>query len=93
MTIFSLELVDDDVAVTLLQSIGSELGQVMGSWEELLPSILGCYGSVAGCDYCFYFLSTYNLSVVPSACSSGCSFAVFGSCVSLITESFTNTFV
>ena len=61
--------------------------------RNLLPSIMGCGASVAGCDYCMYFLTTYNLTVSPAACVGGCSLGTFASCSSLVGTSFVNTYI
>ena len=60
--------------------------------RNLLPSIMGCGASVAGCDYCMYFLTTYNLTVSPAACVGGCSLGTFASCSALVGTSFVNTY-
>ena len=61
--------------------------------RKLLPNIMSCGASVAGCDYCMYFLTTYNLTVSPAACVGGCSLGTFASCSSLIGTSFVNTYL
>ena len=55
-------------------------------------SFMSCGASVAGCDFCFYFLATYNVSAGPSACVGGCSLGTFGSCSSLVGTSIIKTF-
>ncbi len=44
-------------------------------------------GAVTGCDFCFYFLTTYNISAPPAVCNSGCSLGIFGSCLGLLSTS------
>ena len=61
--------------------------------RKLLPNIMSCGASVAGCDYCMYFLTTYNLTVSPAACVGGCSLGTFASCSSLLGTSFVNTYL
>ena len=61
--------------------------------RKLLPNIMSCGASVAGCDYCMYFLTTYNLTVSPAACVGGCSLGTFASCSSLVGTSFVNTYL
>ena len=61
--------------------------------RKLLPNIMSCGASVAGCDYCLYFLTTYNLTISPAACVGGCSLGTFASCSSLIGTSFVNTYL
>ncbi len=34
-------------------------------WTSLIPDVFGCTASVAGSDFSFYYLATYNLSVDP----------------------------
>ena len=60
-------------------------------WSSLAPEIFSCTTSIAGCDFCFYYLSTYNLSVAPAACVGGCSLGAFGSCSKLISSSLIKT--
>ena len=60
--------------------------------RKLLPNIMSCGASVAGCDYCMYFLTTYNLTVSPAACVGGCSLGTFASCSSLVGTSIVNTY-
>ncbi len=60
-------------------------------WSALTPDVFTCTASLAGCDFCFYYLSTYNLSVAPAACVGGCSLSAFSSCSKLIPNSFVKT--
>ena len=60
-------------------------------WSDLTPEVFSCTTSIAGCDFCFYYLSTYNLSVAPAACVGGCSLGAFGACSKLITSSLIKT--
>ena len=66
--------------------------EVLGGWKKLLPSTIGCMASVAGCDFCYYFLATYNMSLTPAACNGGCSLSVVGSYTALVTDSVAKTF-
>ena len=117
-----------------IQDAAENFNSIIGSWQKLTPSVVGCFSSLAGknsyyqaysiiknhtgrgerypfhdscniiklyhlsvlflpgCDFCYYFLATYNLTVTPAACSSSCSLGVVGSCTSLITTSVANTF-
>jgi hypothetical protein len=47
--------------------------------------------SPTGCDFCNYFLSTYNAGVGPPACHGSCTFAVIGKCAGLLKKSVTDT--
>ena len=60
--------------------------------SKMAPEIFGCTTSIAGCDFCFYYLATYNLSVAPAACVGGCSLGAFGACSKLIPSSILKTF-
>ena len=60
-------------------------------WSSLAPEIFSCTTSIVGCDFCFYYLSTYNLSVAPAACVGGCSLGAFGSCSKLVSSSLIKT--
>lgn len=60
-------------------------------WSDLAPSVFTCAASLAGCDFCFYYLATYNLSVAPAACVGGCSLSTFGSCSGVISTSIIKT--
>ena len=71
----------------------STIGIALKNTRKLLPNIMSCGASVAGCDYCMYFLTTYNLTVSPAACVGGCSLGTFASCSSLIGTSFVNTYL
>jgi len=62
----------------ILDLMSSSFEETLPIWEDLTPSVLKCAGSVAGCDYCLYFASTYNISVSPAACIGGCSLGTFG---------------
>jgi len=74
-----------------LQFIEAEFDGVIGSWQKLVPSVVGCYASVAGCDFCYYFLAIYNLSITPAVCNGGCALGVLGSCSALLTDSLAKT--
>ena len=71
----------------------STIATALKNTRSLLPNIMSCGASVAGCDYCMYFLTTYNLTVSPAACVGGCSLGTFASCSSLIGTSFVNTYL
>jgi len=72
-------------------NIWSDMGQLWDNWKLLVPEIFSCTASVAGCDMCFYFLGTYNYSVVPAACVGGCTINTFDSCTGVISKSFIET--
>ena len=92
-----------------LEIIEAEFGGIIGSWQNLVPKVVGCYASVSGikrvrvstfiysfllipgCDFCYYFLAVYNLSVTPAVCNGGCALGVLGSCSALLTDSFSST--
>merc|ERR1712130_306632 len=76
----------------LIETASDGFEDVIGHWKDLLPSAFTCFASVAGCDFCYYFLGTYNISLSPAACSGSCSLSVVGSCTGLMTESISNTF-
>lgn len=61
-------------------------------WEKIMPSVFSCSISYAGCDFCFYFLSTYNISASPAACVGGCSLGAFGGCTRLIGSAIQETY-
>ena len=61
-------------------------------WSALTPDVFSCTASVAGCDFCMYYLGTYNLTAPPAACIGGCSLSTFGSCSKLVVNSFVKTF-
>jgi hypothetical protein len=73
------------------EKIRAEMGQLWDTWKVLVPDIFSCTASVAGCDMCFYFLGTYNYSVVPAACLGGCTINTVDSCTSVVTNSLLNT--
>ena len=43
-----------------LEIIEAEFGGIIGSWQNLVPKVVGCYASVSGTKLCetfhFYFL-------------------------------------
>ena len=61
-------------------------------WSKLTPDVFSCTASVVGCDFCIYYLSTYNLTATPAACIGGCSLGTFGSCSKLVANSIVETF-
>lgn len=61
------------------------------AWKGLLPNVIACSSSFAGCDFCMYFLATYNISASPAACVAGCSLGSFGTCSTLVTTSLTSS--
>ena len=78
-------------AIDELAVIVEEFGGIISSWQDLVPSVVGCYASLSGCDFCFYFLAVYNLSVTPAVCNGGCALGVIGSCSAMVTQSIQNT--
>ena len=60
-------------------------------WSDLTPDVFKCTTSIAGCDFCFYYLATYNLTASPAACVGGCSLGAFASCSNLIVSSLVKT--
>ncbi len=72
--------------------VGNPFEKVRKVWSSLVPDVFSCTASVAGCDFCFYYLATYNLSVAPAACIGGCSLSTFGSCSKLVGSSIVQTF-
>ena len=74
-----------------LEVIDAEFEGLIASWRDLVPSVVGCYASLSGCDFCFYFLAVYNLSVTPAVCNGGCALGVIGSCSAMVTQSIQNT--
>ena len=74
---------------TLLEDVEENVRPI---WSGLTPDVFSCVTSIAGCDFCFYYLATYNLSVAPAACVGGCSLSTFGSCSKIITSSLIQTF-
>merc|ERR1711935_291258 len=71
----------------LIETASAGFDDIIGHWKDLLPSAVGCFTSVAGCDFCYYFLATYNLSLSPASCNGGCSLSVVGSCTALLSDS------
>ena len=85
-----------------MSKIRAEVTEIVEEWQELTPRVIGCYSSiagqtsplplpcltslVAGCDFCFYFFSSYNISVSPGACSTGCLMGTIGSCATIISQ-------
>ena len=74
------------------RAISDEFRKTSNILIDMIPNFLACGASVAGCDFCFYFLSTYNLTASPAACVGGCSLGTFGSCSSLVGTSLVKTF-
>ena len=66
--------------------------EVKPLWSSLTPDVFSCTASLAGCDFCIYYLGTYNLTAPPAACVGGCSLSTFGSCSKLVVNSFVKTF-
>ena len=60
-------------------------------WSAITPDVFACTTSIAGCDFCFYYLATYNLTAPPAACVGGCSLGTFGSCSKLVVSSLVKT--
>ena len=95
---FNLTHFNRSVLETYSNTFGETLKGIYAAdfWRlerKLLPNIMSCGASVAGCDYCLYFLTTYNLTISPAACVGGCSLGTFASCSSLIGTSFVNTYL
>ena len=72
-------------------NIRGDMGKLWTDWKKLVPDIFSCSASVAGCDMCFYFLGTYNYSVVPAACLGGCTINTVDSCTGVVMNSLLNT--
>jgi hypothetical protein len=87
---------DDENSSTSLFSLKTLLSEfnkkIRPIWSSLTPDVFSCSASIAGCDFCFYYLATYNLSVAPAACVGGCSLGTFGSCSKLVGTSLVETF-
>ena len=66
-----------------LPSVGEEVTSLLDSWEALVPGVVGCYASLAGRDFCFYFLATYNISITPAVCNPSCALGVVKNCATL----------
>ena len=60
-------------------------------WSSLTPDVFTCSASVVGCDFCIYYLATYNLTAPPAACIGGCSLSTFSSCSKLVAKSLVQT--
>jgi len=73
-----------------LEVIDAEFGGIIDSWKDLVPKVVGCYASLSGCDFCFYFLAVYNLSVTPAVCNGGCALGVTKSCTAMVSHSIKN---
>ena len=85
-----------------MSKIRTSVRGVVEDWQDLTPSVIGCYSSIAGnvtqagtlslplslsgCDFCFYFFASYNLSVSPGVCTPGCLMGTVGSCATLLTQ-------
>ena len=81
-------------------AIQDSVVEVVEAWQQLTPSVIGCYSSLAGntvptlpislqlsgCDFCFYFFGSYNLSVSPGVCSPGCLMGTVSSCATILTQ-------
>lgn len=67
-----------------LEDVQKVFGDAFGVWKDMVPSVLSCTGAVAGCDFCLYFFTTYNISAHPNVCIGGCALGTVGSCTSLI---------
>lgn len=73
-------------------TLRSRSGAVLSSWIDLLPKVISCYMSLAGCHLCNFFLGTYDLSVPFPACTTSCSLAVVKTCSSLVIASLQQRF-
>jgi hypothetical protein len=63
-----------------------------GVWDALVPVVLSCTRSFAGCDFCLYFFATYNASVHPNVCFGGCALGTVGSCTLLVGQAIQETY-
>ncbi len=77
---------------SMLDRVSRVFSNSMPTWRALAPQVLACTSSLSGCDFCIYFLATYNVSASPAACIGGCSLGTFGSCTGLVGESIRHSF-
>ncbi|XP_063840240.1 uncharacterized protein LOC135089020 [Scylla paramamosain] len=53
-------------------------------FQQFVPQIGGCLGTVIGCSICFVHILSNDIPVMPSVCFGACAVGVSGSCIALV---------